>query len=249
MTQTAKELLVERSYKEVYHMGDSIVKVFSPDHPKSAVFNGALNTVRIEESGLPIAGLKEVKQVDGKWSLVIAYAGGKTLGDLMKEDPENYTAHLSNFVELQLIVHEKEAQDLNSLKDKLAGQINHLKLINATQRYELLARLESMPVRDQICHGDFNPENIIIDNDGKVTIIDWAHVTRGNALADAAMTYLILALDDPEAAETYLDIYCEKSDTARQHIQQWLPIVAAAQLEKNDGKMKQDFLLKWINVV
>ncbi len=246
-TQTEKELLVRRSYKEVYHMGDSIVKIFSPDHPKSAVFNEALNIARIEESGLPIAGvIKEVKQVDGKWSLVIQYTEGKTLGDVMKEDPENFQAHLSNFVELQLMVHDTSVENLNSLKDKLTGQINRLKILNATQRYDLLARLESMPVKNQICHGDFNPENVIIGIDGKVSIIDWAHVTQGNPLADAAMTYLILAIADPDVAETYLDIYCEKSDTARQQIQQWLPIVAAAQLEKDDNKLEKEFLLNFI---
>ena len=52
MKLTNPELIVKRSYKEVYKDGDKIVKIFEKDHPKSAVFNEALNTVRVEEAGL-----------------------------------------------------------------------------------------------------------------------------------------------------------------------------------------------------
>ena len=41
---------------------------------------------------------------------------------------------------------------------------------------------------------------------------------------------------------------CKKSDTARQYVQQWLPIVAAAQLTK-DNELEKDFLMKWIDVI
>ena len=79
MTLEKGKLIVKRPYKEVYQCGDSIVKVFEKDHPKSAVFNEALNTVRVEETGLAIPKLKEVTQIDGKWALVIEYKYGKTL--------------------------------------------------------------------------------------------------------------------------------------------------------------------------
>lgn len=62
-------LILKRPYKEVYKCDNSIVKVFETFHPKSAVFNEALNTVRVEETGLDIPKLKEVTQIDGKWSL------------------------------------------------------------------------------------------------------------------------------------------------------------------------------------
>ena len=52
-----------------------------------------------------------------------------------------------------------------------------------------------MPEYNQICHGDFNPSNIVIKEDGTAYIIDWAHVTVGNCSADAARTYLLFNLD------------------------------------------------------
>lgn len=243
-----EKLIVKRSYKEVYKCDGAIVKVFENTHPKSAVFNEALNTVRIEETGLDISRLKEVTQIDGKWSLVIEYKDGKTLEEMMNVDRGNLEKYMSDFVDLQLTIHGKTAPMLNKLKDKLSRQINGLKELDATQRYELLTRLESMPKHKKVCHGDFNPSNVIVGKNGKMTVIDWAHATQGNASADAAMTYLLFALRDQEAADLYLNLFCKKSDTAKQYVQQWLPIVAASQLEK-DNELEKDFLMKWIDVM
>ena len=66
-----KNLIVKRSYKEVYKCEEGIVKIFAKEHPKSDVLNEALNTARVEEAGLDIPSVKEVTQIDGKWALMI----------------------------------------------------------------------------------------------------------------------------------------------------------------------------------
>ena len=73
---------------------------------------------------------------------------------------------------------------LPDLREKLARQINSITELDASQRYELLTRLESMPHHSKLCHGDFNPSNIIVGKNGKMTVVDWAHATQGNASAD-----------------------------------------------------------------
>ena len=243
-----KNLIVKRAYKEVYRCGDVIVKIFSETHPKSDVFNEALITARIEETGLDIPKVKEVTQIDGKWAISIEYKEGKTLEEMMMSDRKNMEKYMEDFVDLQLQVNSKTSPLLNGMKDKLSRQFNSLKEVDATTRYELLTRLESMPKHNKVCHGDFNPSNVIVGKNGKMTVVDWAHATQGNASADAAMTYLLFALKDQETADLYLNIFCKKSDTAKQYVQQWLPIVAAAQLTK-DNELEKDFLMKWIDVI
>ena len=105
-----------------------------------------------------------------------------------------------------------------------------------------------MKKHTKICHGDFNPSNVLIGEDGEISIIDWAHVTQGNAAGDAANTYLLFALEDKELADLYMDIYCKKSDTAKQYVQRWLSIVAAQRLSKN-VESEKEFLMKYIDVV
>lgn len=240
-------MIVKRSYKEVYKTDEGIIKIFEPIHPKSAIFNEALNTVRVEETELEIPKLKEVRQIDGKWAIIIEYKSGRTLEEIMRAEPDNLEKYMSDFVELQLKMQRKRAPMLNKLKDKLVREINSLTALDATQRYELLTRLEKMPKHSKLCHGDFNPSNVIVEKNGTMTVIDWAHATQGNASADAAMTYLLLALENQDMADLYLNLFCKKSDTAKQYVRQWLPIVAAAQLEK-ENELKKDFLMGWIDV-
>ena len=243
------ELILERAYKKVYRCDDTVVKMFEISHPKASIFNEALNTARVEETGLEIPKVKSVQEIDGKWSLVIEYKDGKTLEQLMAENPDNLENYMEQFVDLQLEMFSHKAPKLKKLKDKLARQINSLKEVDATTRYELLTRLESMPKHNKLCHGDYNPSNVIVDANGNMAIIDWAHATQGNASADAAMTYLQFAIKDQKTADLYMRLFCKKSDTARQYVQQWLPIAAASQLTRDNTQEVRDFLLNWIDVI
>ena len=137
---------------------------------------------------------------------------------------------------------------LNKLKDKMNSKISQARL-DATTRYELHVRLDGMPKHNKVCHGDFNPSNVVITANGEAYILDWAHATQGNASADAARTYLLFCLGgEYETAKKYLDLFCKKSDTAKQYVQKWMPIVAASQSVKENEK-EREFLLNWVNVV
>ena len=234
--------------KVIYRDGSLCIKVFDSDYSKADVLNEALNQARIEETGLNTPKLLEVLTVDGKWAIVYDYIEGKTLAELMAENPDKKDEYLELFVDLQMQIHAAACPMLNKLKDKMNRKISAAEL-DATTRYELHTRLEGMPKHKKVCHGDFNPSNVIITPEGKAYIIDWAHATQGNASADVARTYLLFCLEgDEDFAQKYLDLFCKKSDTARQYVQKWMPIVAASQSVK--GKVEErEFLLKWADVV
>lgn len=243
-----RELIVERPYKKVYREEGRIIKVFTQEHGKANVFNEALCTARVEESGFDIPKVLEVREIDGGWAIVIEAVTGKTLEEIMKENPASLEKYMEDFVDLQLSMHAKQAPRLTLQKDKFSRKINSQKeVLDATVRYELCTRLESMPSHTKLCHGDYNPSNVIVDPEGKMWVVDWAHATQGNASGDAAITYLQFALQDQKKADLYLDIFCRKSDTARQYVQKWMPIAAAAQLSKGNPQEK-DFLIRWADV-
>ena len=189
-----------------------------------------------------------MSRIDGKWAIEIEYKEGKTLEEMMQSDKENSAEYMNDFVDLQLRVHSQRSPLLTRMKDKLTRQINSLKILDATTRYELLAQLDRMPIHNKVCQGDFNPSNVIVGKNGEMYVVDWAHATQGNASGDAAMTYLLFALKDQDTADLYLKTFCKKSDTARQYVQQWLPIVAAAQLAK-ENELEKEFLMRWIDVI
>ena len=241
-------VITQRKNKTIYRDNDKTIKVFDKEYSKADVLNEALNQARIEETGLNIPKLLGVNMIDGKWAIVNEYIEGKTLAQLMEENPDKKDEYIELLVDLQMEVHSKKSQLLTKLKDKMNRKIS-LSTLDATTRYELHTRLEGMPKHNKVCHGDFNPSNVIISEDGKAYILDWSHATQGNASADVARTYLIFCLNgDEEGAEKYLNAFCKKSDTAKQYIQKWMPIVAASQSVKgNDAE--REFLLKWTDVV
>ena len=200
-----------------------------------------------ENTDLNVPALLEVSHTEEGWCLIREKIEGKTLEQLMQEEPEKAEIYMDMFVDLQLSIHGQKVAAMKRLRHKLMDQINSLKNLDATARYELATRLESMPKHTKLCHGDFNPGNVIMDDHKRLWIIDWAHAAQGNASADAAMTYLLFALEDEKKAELYMKLFCEKSDTARQYVNRWLPIVAAAQMTKKKEKEK-DFLMRWIDV-
>ena len=241
-------IIAKRSNKTIYRDGDRCIKVFNEEYSKADVLNEALNQARVESTGLNIPGIREVTILDGKWAITTDFIEGKTLSQLMKENPEKKEEYIEQLVDIQLSIHALTCPLLTKLKDKMHRKISSSK-IDATTRYELHTRLEGMPKHNKLCHGDLCPSNVIITKDGTPYVIDWAHATQGNASADAARTYLTFKLSgDDKAAECYLNLFCRKSDTAKQYVQKWMPIVAASQSVKGNPD-EQEFLMSWVNVV
>ena len=188
------DILLERPNKVIYRDGDVAVKQFDANYSTSDVLNEALNQARVEETGLPIPKLVEVRKNEDKWEIVMEYIPGKTMKQLLEEDPSREDEILDRFVDIQLSIHATTAPAaLNKLKDKMQRKISETTL-DATTRYELHTRLESMPKHKKVCHGDLGLGDVIITPEGKYYIIDWAHATQGNASADAARTFLKFSL-------------------------------------------------------
>ncbi|MFV0504462.1 MAG: phosphotransferase family protein [Lachnospirales bacterium] len=247
MSQVDKVIAV-RTSKIIYRDNDKVIKVFNEDYSKTDVLNEALNQARVEETGLNIPAILEVTKFEGKWAIISEFIEGKTLQRIMDDEPEKKSEYLEKFLDIQIDMHRKSAPLLNKLRDKMSRKIIESEY-DATQRYDLQTRLESLPKHIKLCHGDFNPSNIIIKDDGTPYILDWAHATQGNASADVARTYLLFWLNgDIDGAKEYLNLFCKKTDTAIQYVQKWLPIVAASQ-SVTGREEEREFLRSWVDVV
>lgn len=240
--------IAKRSNKNVYRDGDLCYKVFAADYKKSDIFNEALNQARVEETGLFVPKIHEVKRLDdGRLAIVMDYVEGKSLAALIEENPAKRDKYLQRFIDIQLSMHALTAPELNKQRDKFMRKID-LSGLEATTRYELHMRLDGMPKHKKLCHGDFNPSNVIITADDRACVIDWSHATIGNASADTARTYLLFKLaNDDNTAEQYMTMFCKRSDTARQYVEHWLPIVAASQMAKGKPE-ERNFLSVWADV-
>ncbi|MDO4539043.1 MAG: aminoglycoside phosphotransferase family protein [Coriobacteriales bacterium] len=247
-----KTALVTRHNKVVYDCGDIVAKVFNATKPSSDVLNEALNLTRAEQAGVNVPEFIEVGKAGNNWTIAMKKVEGKTLRQLMQEEPRDADKIMAQLVDLELDVHAHKAPLMNRQKDKYARMIaDAADILSEAQRYELLMRLDGMPNHTKLCHGDFVPSNIIIpDEEGaKPVIVDWAHATQGNGGADCAITYLHLVLGgDEELAKRYLELYCERQGCSVTYIQNWMTIVAGAELARG-RVVEHDYLLSMVDVV
>ncbi len=246
-----KNFITSSELYDVYKSDGLAIRIYKKPEYKEKCLYAALTHARVEttmvNSSIKMPILHEVSLIDGKWALKMDWIEGKTLEQLMEENPDKMDTYLNQFIDIQCEIHAQYMPLLSKLKDKMARQIKSLGQIDEIRKYELLTRLDSMPKHIKLCHNNFEPRNIIINDEGTY-VLDWGSARQGNASADVAKTYLLLCLHKPEIADKYLDRYCMKSGTSKNYVQAWLPIVAAAQLDKGI-EAEKDLLMKWIDVV
>lgn len=246
-----KNFIASGDIYDVYESDGKAIRVYKDEKYKEKCLYAALTHARVETSltfsELQIPTLHEVSLIDGKWAISMDWIDGKTLGQLMDEDPDRIDIYIEKMIEIQCEIHEQYMPLLSKLKDKLARQIKSLAQIDEIKKYELLTRLDSMPKHIKLCHNSFDPDCVIINDDG-TWVLNWGSARQGNASADVAKTYLLLALRRPAIADKYLDKYCAMTGTSKHYIQNWLPIVAAAQLDRGIEEQKE-LLMRWLDVV
>lgn len=233
--------------KTIYLDSGTIIKSFGPNAKKSEVLNAAMNMAMIEETGLHIPSVKEVRKVDDGWAVTYDYIAGRDLREIIDSEPEKEDEYLKMFVDIQSEIHSKTALKLPSVRDRLNTDIASADL-DAVTRYELHARLDKLPRESQICHGDFIPENVILKDGNPPYILDWSHACKGNPDSDAAKTYISFKLQSrDETAEKYKKIYFEKNGTDENQFIRWISVVAAAVSSRETGERKEK-LLKMIDI-
>ena len=242
-------VLLERQHKVVTKDADSVLKIFGPEYKVSAILNEAMNEARAAETGLPVAKVIEVMKLRDHWCIRREWIEGETLADVMAKDKKNLAKYLRQFVAIQCEIFKKTSDRMGNLADKLDKQISASPVEKVT-RYDLHMKLQSFPRGTALCHGDFNPTNVIITPKGDWRVIDWSHVRLGDPCADVARTYLLFWLSGHvAAAEKYMELACDALKVPLHEVQKWLPIVAAAESSREQTPKNRELLLHWASVV
>ena len=242
-------VLLERTDKVVTKDKGTVLKVFGPSYKVSAILNEAMNEARAAETGLPVAKVLEVLKIRDHWCIRREWIEGETLADVMAKDKKNLAKYLKEFVAIQCEIFSKTSERMDNLADKLDKQISASPLPRET-RYDLHMKLQSFPRGKALCHGDFNPTNVIITPKGDWRVIDWSHVRLGDPLADVARTYLLFWLSGHvAAAEKYMALACEALKAKLADVQKWLPVVAAAESSRDQTQKNHELLVHWASVV
>ena len=98
-----ERVLLSSENHEIYRDGDTVTKVYRKGFSKSEVLREAMYQTLAEELGILVPKVLGVTELeDGQLGLLTQYVEGKTLAQLMKENPDKKEEYLKKMVELQV---------------------------------------------------------------------------------------------------------------------------------------------------
>jgi RIO-like serine/threonine protein kinase len=225
-----------------------LVKLFKKNFSEGAIRREASNQKIIYEMGIPVPKIFDVMETDGRYAIVMEYIKGKSLGEKflkssdyvngitiennILEKSKDIMHCLSIIIDMQIKTNSIMLGKFPLMKDKLIRQINKAELLGKNSKDKILKKLDEIKFKNNLCHGDFHPFNLI-ETDSGIKIIDWADATIGNADADIYRSFMIYELNNLEIAKKYLEMYCNKASKKQEEIIFYEPVIMAARLSEN----------------
>ena len=148
-----------------------------------------------------------------------------------------------------------------TVKDKLSQEIGWAEELTSKEKDIIIKILDMLPEKNRLCHFDFHPGNIMV-NDSEYRVIDWITACKGDPAADVARTWLllkygqmsdvnkktalVLSLVKEIVRRQYLRNVCRLLQITKSEVKEWIIPVAAARLFEWLTDSERDKLLKII---
>ena len=149
----------------------------------------------------------------GTWSITDFATGNSPLGDLnglaaLRRAPRLFARLPRQLAEPMAALHALDPEPASSAVASSAPSVawtvgdllEHFAAASAVlERPDLVAAVQSLAQRRPpegptvICHGDLHPFNLLVDDAGHVTVIDWTAAIRAEPAYDVAFTSLLVA--------------------------------------------------------
>lgn len=255
------ELLGVGRTAEVYAYGDGkVLKLYMDWMPRDAIEKEFANDRYVASLGVSAPEAFDLLEVEGRRGIVFRRLSGSSMLKIIGAKPWRLGVEATQLARSHADIHAIVAADgMRSQIDELSHNIRGAPFLSDDAKNRVLAYLESLPRGYQLCHGDYHPDNIIVD--GKYWIIDWMVASAGDPACDVARTMILLTMssfppDIPWStrllftaarsilASLYLRAYLRATGLRKAEIARWyLPIAAARLVEGNPEDEKRRLLL------
>jgi aminoglycoside phosphotransferase (APT) family kinase protein len=237
---------------EIYAWGKGeILKLFHDWFDEAAIAYESRLAHAVHRTGLPVAAVGEIVEVEGRRGLIYERVDGPTMLAELVAHPWRLAGSARRLAQLHAEMHSLEIEaDLPAQHRRLEDKIGRAPALPAGLRERRLGELAGLPAGQRLCHGDFHPGNVILAGGGPV-VIDWIDATLGSPLADVARTSVLLrgVVARPGASalqklmlglyhRLYLRYYFRLRPGGRGEYRAWYPIVAAARLDEGIAELE-----------
>ncbi|QHS24206.1 phosphotransferase [Virgibacillus sp. MSP4-1] len=243
---------------------NKVIKLAKPNIDKSDLEREFRNNLIMWNLSLPVPKPFEIAEFNQRPGIVYERVYGKTLRERFFE---NLISNTNNHTKLdwkdvrltaRLLgkIHSLSHNELpNDQRDLLKKQILSVNKLHEEEKKSVINKLDCLPVKDKVCHGDANPNNIIISN-GEALLIDWMNAATGNPEADLAefiimIRYAILPPETPQNAvrifdnnrekiiKAFMDEYTLSTGTTYEEVHPWVIPILARKLS-SDGIIEEE---------
>lgn len=177
---------------EVYELDDSkVLKLYNKTKNENLVIREFETIKTLNLVNLPIPKVFEFVKINDRPGLVMEKIDGESINVAERNKPW-LNIHLPNkLAKLHIQIHEidnlKNIPLVNDSLKEYLGICDHLPKHLAEF---VIKTLNELPVKNNLCHGDFHAGNIMIRK-GEFVLIDWGNVCLGDPLSDIARTLII----------------------------------------------------------
>lgn len=259
------KLIGEGRTAEIYGIDDNrIIKLFKKGYKKKYIkYEYRVNNI-LSAYDLPITKSYKIVKRKNRIGIIYERIYGNTMLQNIFDDTSNIKTYAQNLAKLHYEIHKITSdKTLHDFKKSLIRNIKKVDLLDSSTKRKIISYTNSLPDGNNLCHGDFHPENILIDND-EYYVIDWMTAKKGNYLCDVARTMIILKYSVIEDAvpldemkqynewrlkllNYYADFYTSISGTNIKDIEEWELPLAATRLNESVPKQEKELLIDYIN--
>ncbi|WP_256762449.1 aminoglycoside phosphotransferase family protein [Cohnella sp. WQ 127256] len=223
-----------------------VLKLFKsgiPEHMITAEFN--ISKVVFNLGILCPQPIELVDYGDRK-GIIYSRVNGKTILNIISRKLWTINKEAKRMARIHYHIHRHSASDIPKQKEIITERIKQAPILSTEEKRRMILNLNELKEDNKLCHGDYHPDNIILDDQNE-WIIDWMTGMEGNPAGDVARTFLLLKLGRmPEETpkiilgivsrirnqilKTYMNEYLKSSEITIKEIDQWITPVAAARL-------------------
>lgn len=246
---------------DVFVLGDqSVLKLFNNKVPLDAIEREARLCAHLRARGLPVPQVDDcvVMADDGRHGLIMERIVGTPLSKLFGRRLIDVASLTRRMAAIHHLVHGVAAvEGLPSQRDRLRERIARAGRISMRERQQLLALLEVLPDANQLCHGNFQPSNVMLRAGCEPIILSWGDAANGSAACDVARTAIILAFSRPRrggisgwieaaylalCARIYRSTCMKVQSLDASHMDAWMAINAAVRIDEGISKDQRERL-------
>lgn len=199
---------------EVYRLdSENIVKVFAEKAPIETIERERELAKQALIFGIPTAlsYMVSIMEEEGKpdrYGIVFETLDADTLSANLKNHPESYDELVDQYIDLYKTIHETEDTSgaFSPIKNIYYEALEECSSFYTDEEVaKLKALVDAIPDRNTLIHGDYHPNNIMVQ-DGELMLIDMGDMSTGHPIFDflaTAATQVNLVKLSPAYAEAH----------------------------------------------